>query len=92
MIESELINKAKEYLNTSDLQPINDEISYTGIRKDAPQLDGSVKDMHIITFVLEFDKESPFGTEICAIYADAETFELEIFITPYEMKHIQVSS
>ena len=52
MLEQELINKTRNYLNSINLIPERDEISYTGIRKNALQKTAQ-RDMHIVSFILD---------------------------------------
>jgi hypothetical protein len=88
MIEQELIDKVRNYLNEINLTPENGEISYTGIKKNAPQLDGANKDMHVVSFIIDFNKESAYVEGISAIYIDIKTKKLELLVTPYYMKQI----
>ncbi len=89
MIEQELIKKVRDYLNKIDLIPENNKISYSGIKKDAPQLDGTTKDMHVVSFVIDLNKNSPYIEGISAIYIDVKTKKLKFLLTPYYMKEIE---
>jgi hypothetical protein len=88
MLEQELINKTRNYLNSINLIPERDEISYTGIRKNALQKDGTKRDMHIVSFILDSNPSSPYVEGISAVFIDVETNELKFLVTPYYMKEI----
>ena len=88
MLEQELIEKVKQYLSSVNLHPVNNDVSYTGLRKDAPQADGSKKDMNVVSFLIDFDTKSQYGIELCAVYIDASNNELDFLITPYYMERI----
>lgn len=88
MLEQELINKTRNYLNSINLIPERDEISYTGIRKNALQKDGTKRDMHIVSFILDSNPNSPYVEGISAVFIDVETNELKFLVTPYYMKEI----
>jgi hypothetical protein len=89
MLEQEFIEKVSVYLEKIYLTPVNGNITYSGIRENAPQADGTTKDMHVMSFVIDFDNDSPYGEKPCAIYIDVITKKLELLVTPYYMDTIQ---
>jgi len=88
MLEEELINKASEYLKKEKIYPLENSVEYLLLRKNVPQKNGKTKDMHIIGFLADFNKESDDGVKGGSIYINAETNKLSFIVTPYYMSDI----
>jgi hypothetical protein len=84
-----LIEKVRIYLKKINISPKDDVIEYLSLKENVPQKDGTVKKMHVIGFMYDFNKESVDGVKGCSVYIDTQTKKLSFIVTPYYMEDIE---
>jgi hypothetical protein len=88
MLEETLVKKVSEYLEKIKIKPLDGSIEYLKLKKNVPQKNGTEKDMHVIGFLSNFNKENADGIKGCSIYIDVKTNDLSFIVTPYYLKEI----
>lgn len=85
MREKKLVEKAIKFLQSKGVKPGEGTIAYRGIMKDVELPDGTIKDMHVIRYIVWIETEA----KLCYINADAQTDLLEFHITPHYYEEVE---
>ena len=89
MIEEELIKKVKSYLDENNIFPVKGSLEYNGIRKDVPQLDGSIKTMKVVEYRLQVNQNKYESEQFYYVYIDALTNVLCYILGPQSYIRIE---
>ena len=83
----ELIDKVNKYLEETGSKPLGGTVAYSGLRKEMKLMDGEKKDLHCFRYFVSVGKG--LDDQLCYIYVDAKTNELEFLITPHIYERIR---
>ena len=88
MIEKELIQKAKDYLDSKKQEYYLESITYKGLREKFKQIDGSEKSVYVVSYMVSTSNQQYDSDVINFIHIDAETKELLYIIGPQYFEKI----
>ncbi|UMY66466.1 MULTISPECIES: hypothetical protein [unclassified Flavobacterium] len=77
-----LVEKVRKYLDDNNIHYMENSVTFAGHRRDAPQIDGTKRDVYIVTYQVENNKDDPFGYSLYFVNVDYKTRRLLSILGP----------
>jgi hypothetical protein len=87
-IKDELINRVTVFLNKNDRQYYEGSIRYSGVREDMLQIDGSIKSMFVVTYMVSISNQQYDGDAFYSVFFDQKTLKMEYILGPQSFEKI----
>lgn len=88
LIEEELENKVKDYLEINKINYMKNTISYVGLRENYKMADGKEESLYIVGYQVETIKDTTYGFIEESILIDAKTLTLKYIMNSQAFKKI----
>ena len=88
MIEQELVQRVKKYLEKKEEKYYSNSLEYMGIR-NTKQRDGSFKKMHLVHYMVSISDQQYYSDVFFTVAFDEKTLKMEFIVGPQSLEIIE---
>jgi hypothetical protein len=87
--KEELVQTVIEFLNKNKIQHYKDSIKYSGIRENMKLFDGSIKTMHVVSYMVSIADQTYDGDAFFSVFFDEKTLKMKFILGPQSLEIIE---
>jgi hypothetical protein len=87
-IKEKLEGRIIDYLKSNNRKYYKDSVRYNGIRENMKQIDGSIKTMHVVSYMASISNQKYDSDAFYFAYFDEKNLNLEYIMGPQSLEKI----